>query len=196
MCPLGSEEKKILLGIARKAIALTFTEGRQLEIAAPEGALAARGGAFVTLRKRGRLRGCIGRLSPEESLASVVAYCAAAAATEDPRFSRLRADEFGELEIEISVLSELQKAQPEQVEAGMHGLVISRNGHRGVLLPQVAREHSWSRERFLEETCHKGGLNPDAWKEPETEVEIFTAETFSEADFPAGHPESTGATEK
>ena len=196
MCPPGSQEKKTLLGIARKAIVLVLTEGRQLEVAVPEGELAARGGAFVTLRKRGRLRGCIGRLSSPESLARIVAHCAAAAATEDPRFSRLRVDELGELEIEISVLSEVQSTQPEQVEAGLHGLVVSRNGRRGVLLPQVAREHQWSRERFLEETCRKAGLNPDAWKEPETQVEFFTAETFSEADFSSGGQENTDLAEK
>lgn len=200
MCRLGSplrnEEKQTLLDIARKAIALIVTEGRQLKVAALQGALAVPTGAFVTLRKQRRLRGCIGRLSPLESLADVVAYCAAAAATEDPRFSRLVGDELPELEIEISVLSGVQRARPEDVEAGLHGLVITREGRRGVLLPQVAREHRWPVERFLEETCRKAGLDANAWKDPETRVEIFTAETFSEADFPAAHEENAGAPEK
>ncbi len=196
MCPLASEEKKALLDIARKAIALAVTERRQLEVATPHGALAAGAGAFVTLHKGQRLRGCIGRLFATDPLANVVAQCAVGAATEDPRFSPLRADELGELGIEISVLSEVHGARPEQVEAGTHGLVISRNGHRGVLLPQVAREHHWSRERFLEETCRKAGLSPDAWKEPETQLEIFTAETFSEADFQGARPRGAGAAEK
>lgn len=200
MCRLGSplrnEEKQTLLDIARKAIALIVTEGRQLKVAALPGALAVPTGAFVTLRKQRRLRGCIGRLSPLESLADVVAYCAAAAATEDPRFSRLVGDELPELEIEISVLSGVQRARPEDVEAGLHGLVITREGRRGVLLPQVAREHRWPVERFLEETCRKAGLDANAWKDPETRVEIFTAETFSEADFPAAHEENAGAPEK
>lgn len=200
MCRLGSplrnEEKQTLLDIARKAIALIVTEGRQLEVTATQGALAVPTGAFVTLRKQRRLRGCIGRLSPLESLADVVAYCAAAAATEDPRFSRLVGDELPELEIEISVLSGVQRARPEDVEAGLHGLVITREGRRGVLLPQVAREHRWPVERFLEETCRKAGLDANAWKDPETRVEIFTAETFSEADFPAAHEENAGAPEK
>jgi len=200
MCPLGSslrnEEKKTLLDIARKAIALIVTEGRQLEVAALQGALAVPSGAFVTLRKQRGLCGCIGRLSPLESLANVVAHCAAAAATEDPRFSRVLGHELAELEIEISVLSAVQTAQPEDVEAGLHGLVISRNGRRGVLLPQVAREHRWPVERFLEETCRKAGLDANAWKDPETQVEIFTAETFSEADFPVVGAENAGTTEK
>jgi len=200
MCPLGStlrnEEKKTLLDIARKAIALIVTEGRQLEVAALQGALAAPGGAFVTLRKQRRLCGCIGRLWALESLANVVVHCAAAAATEDRRFSRLRGDELAELEIEISVLSAVQRTRPEHVEAGLHWLVISRNGRRGVLLPQVAREHRWPVERFLEETCRKAGLDVNAWKDPGTQVEIFTAETFSEVDFSGALPESAGATEK
>ncbi|HLJ40148.1 MAG TPA: AmmeMemoRadiSam system protein A [Candidatus Acidoferrales bacterium] len=200
MCPLGSslrnEEKKTLLDIARKAIALIVTEGRQLEVAALQGALAVPSGAFVTLRKQRGLCGCIGRLSPLESLANVVAHCAAAAATEDPRFSRVLGHELAELEIEISVLSAVQTAQPEDVEAGLHGLVISRNGRRGVLLPQVAREHRWPVERFLEETCRKAGLDANAWKDPETQVEIFTAETFSEAHFPAAGAENTSTAEK
>jgi len=200
MCPLDSslrnEEKRNLLDIARKAIVLIVTEGRQLEVAASQGALAASSGAFVTLRKQRRLCGCIGRLLPRESLANVVAYCAAAAATEDPRFSRLIGDELAEVDIEISVLSPVQTAQPEDVEAGLHGLVITSNERRGVLLPQVAREHKWSRERFLEETCRKAGLDANAWKDPETQVEIFTAETFSEADFPVVLAENADTTEK
>lgn len=200
MCPHGSalrnEEKKTLLDIARKAIALIIAEGRQLEVAALQGSLAVPGGAFVTLRKQRRLCGCIGRLWALESLANVVAHCAAAAATEDPRFSRLRGDELAEVEIEISVLSAVQRTRPEHVEAGFHGLVISRNGHRGVLLPQVAREHRWPVERFLEETCRKAGLDANAWKEPGTQVEIFTAETFSEVDFPAALAENAGTAEK
>lgn len=196
MSPLGSEEKKSLLDIARKAIALILNEGRQLEVAPLPGALAAPSGAFVTLRKQRRLCGCIGRLSPLESLASVVAHCAAAAATEDPRFSRLRGSELAALEIEISVLSAVQTARPEHVEAGVHGVVISRNGQRGVLLPQVAREHQWSRERFLEETCRKAGLRADAWKDSQTQVEIFTAETFSEEDFSGAWAENPGTGDK
>jgi uncharacterized protein (TIGR00296 family) len=105
-------------------------------------------------------------------------------------------DELAELEIEISVLSGVQRAQPEDVEAGLHGLVITRDERRGVLLPQVAREHRWPVERFLEETCRKAGLDANAWKDPGTQVEIFTAETFSEADFPAAPAENAGAAEK
>lgn len=198
MCPLRSlllsslrsKDKETLLALARNAISLMLSEGRLLEVIAPEGELAICRGAFVTIHKRGRLCGCIGRLSSLDSLAHVVAHSAVAAATEDPRFSRLRADELGDIEIEISVLSALQTARDGEVAAGLHGLAISRNGRRGVLLPQVAREHKWPRERFLEETCRKAGLAPDAWRDPETQIEIFTAETFSESDFFADEPKA------
>lgn len=185
MSPLRSEEKRALLDIARNSVFLIVTEQRELRVPSPVGALAGPAGAFVMLRQRGRLRGCIGRMEPAESLAGVVAQCAASAAKEDPRFYPLQPHELRELEIEISVLSALEIATPEQVEPGRHGLMISRGWQRGVLLPQVAIEHRWTRVRFLEETCAKGGLEPDAWKHPETRIEVFTAEVFSESDLRA-----------
>lgn len=183
MSPLRSEEKRALLEMARQSISRIVEEQREMPVSSPEGELARPSGAFVTLRLRGRLRGCIGKMESEEPLADVVSHCAAAAATEDPRFSPLQRDELRELEIEISVLSPLEIARPEQVEPGKHGLLISRGYLRGVLLPQVATEHRWTRERFLEETCIKGGLGPEAWKDAETSIEIFTAEIFSESEF-------------
>jgi len=120
-----------------------------------------------------------------EPLARVVAECAVAAALEDPRFSQLRPPDLGELQIELSVLSAPKRVAPEEVQPGVHGLVISLGEKRGVLLPQVATQYRWTRERFLEETCEKAGLAPAAWKSPETHIEVFTAEVFSEADFAA-----------
>jgi uncharacterized protein len=181
MSPLRNEEKRALLEIARRAVSLIVTEQRELRVSSPAGSLALSSGAFVTLRQRGRLRGCIGRMESDDPLADVVAQCAAAAAKEDPRFSPLEAHELADLEIEISVLSQLELARPEHIEPGKHGLMISRGWLRGVLLPQVAIEHRWTRERFLEETCRKGGLDPEAWKDSETQIEIFTAEVFSES---------------
>lgn len=86
------------------------------------------------------------------------------------------------MQIELSVLSLPKRVALEEVQPGVHGVVISRGEKRGVLLPQVAREHRWTRERFLEETCEKAGLASAAWKSPETHIEVFTAEVFSEAD--------------
>ncbi|HEV2489738.1 MAG TPA: AmmeMemoRadiSam system protein A [Candidatus Acidoferrales bacterium] len=182
MSPLRSEEKRALLDIARKAISILLTERRALRVSSPAGNLAIPAGAFVTLHRRGRLRGCIGRIEAVEPLADVVAHCAAAAAEEDPRFFPLQADELAELEIEISVLSLLEAAKPASVEPGRHGLVVSKGLRRGVLLPQVAVQYNWTRERFLEETCRKGGLEADAWTHPGTRIEVFTAEVFSETE--------------
>lgn len=185
MSPLHNLEKRALLDIARRALSLIITERRELWVPSPAGNLARPAGAFVTLHLRGRLRGCIGRMESLDPLADVVAQCAAAAATEDPRFSPLQAHELMDLAVEISVLSALEIARPEQIEPGKHGLLISRGVLKGVLLPQVATQFRWTRERFLEETCRKGGLEPEAWMHPDTRIEIFTAEVFSESDVPA-----------
>ncbi|MFZ0640997.1 MAG: AmmeMemoRadiSam system protein A [Candidatus Acidiferrales bacterium] len=187
MFPLRNDEKHSLLQIARRAIESALTHGAAPDVSAPTGNLAALRGAFVTLRRRGRLCGCIGRVASVDPLAIVVAECAVAAATGDPRFPRLEAGDLRELQIELSVLSCARRATPEEVQPGIHGLVISqgdqsRADRRGILLPQVAAEHRWSRDRFLEETCQKAGLAADAWQSPDTRIEIFTAEVFSEAD--------------
>ncbi len=183
MSQLPSEDRRALLELARRAIVEAVRSGRRLEVPIPTGRLAECAGAFVTLRWRGRLRGCIGQVEPTEPLASTVARCAVAAAQEDPRFDPASPEELPELEIEISVLSLLEPIRPEEVEVGKHGLLVSRAGLRGLLLPQVATEYGWSRERFLEETCAKAGLDRGAWKDPATRMEAFTAEVFAEADF-------------
>jgi AmmeMemoRadiSam system protein A len=142
--------------------------------------LARRAGAFVTLHRLGRLRGCIGHIEATEPLAETVIRCAVSAALHDPRFDPTSREEIPDLEIEISILTPPEIARPEEIEIGRHGLLISRGWQRGLLLPQVAVEHGLSRERFLEETCRKAALAPDAWKEPETEIRVFTCEVFSE----------------
>lgn len=193
MSPLPDEQRRALLKIARGAIHQATFEGRTSEIPPMTGNLGEPGAAFVTLRRRGRLRGCIGQVARVEPLAQVVSRCAAAAAREDPRFSPVRPAELEEIEIEISVLSPLvavpAEKVAEQVEVGRHGLAVSRGEMRGVLLPQVAEEFHFSRERFLEEACRKGGLGPGAWKDGSACVEVFTAEIFSEADFYPGPAE-------
>ena len=95
----------------------------------------------------------------------------------------MRPEELADLEIELSILSPLEPIQTEAIEVGRHGLLVVRDQCRGVLLPQVATEYGWTRERFLEETCIKAGLLPDAWKDPATQVLAFTAEVFSEPEF-------------
>jgi AmmeMemoRadiSam system protein A len=118
---------------------------------------------------------------PQSTLSRTVAETAVAAAFDDPRFAPLQMEEYPRLEYEISVLSPLQPIDAEDVEVGKHGLVITYGSRRGLLLPQVATEHKWSREKFLEQTCVKAGLPPDAW-EHGAKVEAFTAEIFKDKD--------------
>jgi AmmeMemoRadiSam system protein A len=179
MSPLGSRERGLLLDIARTALRNAVDEHRDPCSPPALGILGQPAGAFVTLRRNGELRGCVGQIEAAEPLAGVVAHAAVSAGLEDPRFSPVAPGELGSLEIEISVLSPLQSIRPEEIEIGKHGLVVTRGRSRGVLLPQVAVEHRLSVERFLQETCRKGGLERNAWKLPETRIQGFTAEIFS-----------------
>jgi len=186
MCPLTDPEKRSLLFIARKSIESALTRSAPPFMNSLSDSLAAARGAFVTLHHRGHLHGCIGRVMTLDPLATVVAECAAGAATQDPRFAPLQPQDLQETEIEISVLSQpRQIATPEEIEIGVHGLLITRGRNSGILLPQVAPRYKWSPEHFLDQTCRKAGLRPGHWKDPETHIEVFTAEIFSEADFPA-----------
>ncbi len=178
MLQLDESNRQRLLHLAR----LALEEGvRKRELAEmeeePEGALREFRGAFVTLWKAGRLRGCIGYVEAQKPLYQTVRECAIAAALRDPRFDPVIADELPALALEISVLSPLTDVAPDQVEVGLHGLMISRGPQRGLLLPQVAVEWKWDRERFLQETCLKAGLPPEAWRHG-ARIQAFTAEAF------------------
>ena len=188
MLSLADGEKQALLDVARRALELAVERGESLENLPHNVHLAQPAGAFVTLRQKKRLRGCIGRLESGDSLISVVAYCARAAASEDPRFRPVSESELSEIAIELSILSPLEDITLEQIEVGRHGLLVSTESHRGVLLPQVAIEFRWSAERFLEETCVKTGLDRTAWKQSGTRIQAFTAESFSELDFRRSSP--------
>jgi len=183
---LTDEEKKFLLKIARQTIETYAREGRKPELPSPDQVsenLRSKRGAFVTLHKKGMLRGCIGVFEGRGPLYQTVSEMAIASGWEDPRFPPLDESELKDIEIEISVLSPLRPAKPEEIEVGKHGIYITKGFYRGVLLPQVATEYGWDRETFLAQTCIKAGLNPDAWKEPDTKIEIFSADVFSEKDF-------------
>jgi AmmeMemoRadiSam system protein A len=185
MSSLAEREKQLLLQLARRALALGVAAGAgnksPLQDFPNEEFLQQPAGAFVTLHRRGRLRGCVGQLPGRDSLAEVVARCARSAALNDTRFDPVTSAELSEIEIEVSVLSALQDVPLEAIEAGKHGLVVSQGRQRGVLLPQVASQFHWPAQRFLEETCVKAGLEREAWKDPATRVQAFTAEVFSEA---------------
>jgi uncharacterized protein len=186
MSSLAEREKQLLLQIARSALTQAVEGKPPLRECVFEEILHQPAGAFVTLHRRKRLRGCVGQLPGRDALAEVVAHCARAAALHDSRFEPVAAVELSEIEVEVSVLSPLVDVTHETIEAGKHGLVVSQGRQRGVLLPQVAAEFRWQALRFLEETCVKAGLDRDAWKDSATRVQAFTAEVFSEADYPPG----------
>lgn len=174
------EERNLLLKLAHQAI-VTSLEHRELSLSPVPPHLTEPRGAFTTLYLRGELRGCVGHVYPIDSLHRTVAETARAAAFEDTRFWPVTLDEAAELEISLSVLSPLRPVQPEQVEVGRHGLLVSLHQHRGLLLPQVPIEHGWDRITFLEQTCRKAGLPPDAWQTG-AQIEVFTAEVFGDRD--------------
>lgn len=182
MSSLGNREKQLLLEVARRTLS-AVVELRESFVNPPQDMeFGESAGAFVTLRHRGRLRGCIGQLDSGRSLIELVAHCAKSAALEDPRFDAVRPDELGQIDIELSVLSLLEEIAPGRIEVGRHGLMVSRGWQRGVLLPQVAIECGWQAARFLEETCIKAGLGRNAWQEAGTKIHGFTAEVFRESD--------------
>ncbi len=177
---LSSDEKRALLVTAREAIASKLSQ-RQPAYPAVTETLKANCGAFVTLHKKNKLRGCIGYIVGTKPLVETVREMAVSSAFRDPRFSPLEKSEYRELEIEISVLSPLKKISDiDEIKVGEHGLVIKRGFQSGLLLPQVATEYGWDRDTFLTHTCHKAGLPGEAWKAPDTEIEIFSAIVFNE----------------
>jgi AmmeMemoRadiSam system protein A len=184
MSSLAERERQLLLQIARSALTLAVAGEPSLQEFPSGEILQLPAGAFVTLHRRGRLRGCVGQLPGRDALVAVVAHCARAAALDDSRFEPVTSAEVSEIEIEVSVLSALQDVTLEAIEAGKHGLVVSQGRQRGVLLPQVATQFNWGAQRFLEETCVKAGLERDAWRDPATRVQAFAAEVFSEAAVP------------
>jgi len=179
---LNQNQRKRLLEIARKSIETYLGSGKKLEVKEQDPALLKEMGAFVTLHKQGELRGCIGNLIGQEPLYLTIRDMAIEAAVSDPRFMPVELSELKDIEIEISVLSPMQRVNnPEEIQLGVHGVLIRRGFRSGVFLPQVATETGWSKEEFMSNLCaHKAGLSPDAWKDKSTEIHIFTAEVFSE----------------
>jgi len=180
---LSPEERKSLLAIARATIEEYIRTGSRPKVAPLTDRLRNKQGVFVTLRKHGELRGCIGYVEGVKPLYLAVQDMAISAATEDPRFPPVTASELKDIDIEITVLSPLRKIDsPDSVIVGKHGLVIRRGFYSGLLLPQVPVEQKWNREQFLAHTCLKAGLPPDAYKDPKSELYVFTGEVFGERD--------------
>ena len=173
------EERALLLRIARDAIA-AHVAGSPAAVHNVDGVLARLGGAFVTIHHHGDLRGCIGHIEATEPLGRIVASCAVAACSTDPRFPAVSAAELPEIDLELSLLGPLEPITgPADIEIGRHGLVVEQDWNRGLLLPQVATEWHWDAETLLAHTCQKAGLPRDAWKHG-AQLWRFDAEVFGE----------------
>jgi AmmeMemoRadiSam system protein A len=181
---MNDAQKKTLLKVAHDTIDALFNHRPIPKFQSDDAELNAASGCFVTLKNHGRLRGCIGQFISDEPLIELVAQMAKASATGDPRFlaNPITAVELKKLDIEISVLSPLRKTNdPLSLRLGIDGIYIKSGCTAGCFLPQVATETGWSKEEFLSYCCeHKAGLDPDAWRDPDTEVYLFTADVFGE----------------
>jgi len=178
---LNPTQQRKLLKLARDSLQKFLTTGHILAIEGTEERLLQPQGCFVTLKREGQLRGCIGHYGADRPLADNVQEMALAAAVQDPRFQPVAPDELDKISIEISVLSPLRKVHsPDEVQVGKHGVIVRQGDQQGVFLPQVATEMGWDRETFLTRLCsEKAGLPPDAWKHGAS-LWVFTAQVFSE----------------
>lgn len=181
---MNDEQKQLLLKVAKQSVTAAIT-GRPLhEVQADDPELSQERGCFVTLKNKEQLRGCIGTFEPDSPLIEMVAQMAVSSCRCDPRFldDCITIRELPELDIEISVLSPMQKTSNplNELQLGTHGIYIALGRRSGCFLPQVATETGWSKEEFLSYCCaHKAGLPPLAWKtNPAVEVYLFSAEVF------------------
>jgi AmmeMemoRadiSam system protein A len=179
---MDDSQKQTLLEVARDTVKAVVCGGPVSVPESDDAQLNAHCGCFVTLKNHGRLRGCIGQFTSEKPLIKLVVEMAKASATSDPRFfaDPITTTELDQIDIEISVLSPLKRAEePLSLRLGIDGIYIKKGCASGCFLPQVADETGWSKEEFLSYCCaHKAGLPADAWKDAGTEVYFFTAEVF------------------
>jgi AmmeMemoRadiSam system protein A len=184
---LADDEKRELLRIARATLREHSFSGRIPPGKPHRESLLAPAAVFVSLHTQGggQLRGCIGTVDAEKPLYRAIQEMAVAAATKDPRFAAVPADEVDDLEIEISVLGVERKVKsPSDIVIGRDGVRIDASGRRGLLLPQVASEAGWDAATLLAKTCAKAGLPEDAWKAGDAEVVAFGAQVFSDQTHP------------
>ncbi len=183
---MNDAQKHTLLKVARDTVEAVINHGVVEKPVSDDPELNVPGGCFVTLKNHDQLRGCIGQFTSDDPLIELVAEMARASASSDTRFwaNPITPVELNRLDIEISVLSPLKRTDdPLSLRLGIDGIYIKKGYTSGCFLPQVATETGWDKEEFLSYCCaHKAGLMPDAWRDPETQVFLFTAEIFG-ADF-------------
>lgn len=179
---LNEDQKERLLKLARDTLTTYVNTGRRLDITEDDSALNKEMGVFVTLHKRGMLRGCIGNIVGNKPLYMSVRDMAIQAGTQDPRFASVKPEELNEIDIEISVLSPLEKINnPDKIVMGKHGVIVRDGFRSGVYLPQVAAETGWSRDEFMDSLCaHKAGMAKSAWRNGGCDIYVFSAEVFGE----------------
>jgi AmmeMemoRadiSam system protein A len=179
---LTNEDKQALLRLARQTLNEYLGAGGLPETQTDSPALLERRAAFVTLwsRATGELRGCRGEAYPRVRLIDSVVQMAIAAATDDPRFPPVTAEEVPELRIEINALTPMKAIRPDEVVVGRHGLRIVSGGATGLLLPEVPVRYGWDREEYLRWVCKKAGLAPDAWQGEDVRLYCFESEAWGE----------------
>lgn len=181
--PLAAADKRQMLVLARETIrryldtsSVPLARGFSPSMDRPQG-------VFVTLRKRGELRGCIGQMVPDRPLRILVGRMALATAFEDTRFDKVRSNELKDIEIEISVLTPFKEVSgPGAIVVGRDGVLLQKDRRSAVFLPQVATEEHWTRDQMLENLCLKGGLDAGCWRAG-AKLSTFQADVFKEGDF-------------
>ena len=186
--PPTPSDKKLMLAVARETIrryldtqTVPLARGFSPSLDRPQG-------VFVTLKKHGELRGCIGQMTPDRPLRVLVGSMALAAAFQDQRFSKVRANELKDLEIEISVLTPFKEVPgPSAIVVGRDGVLLQKDRRSAVFLPQVATEEGWTRDQMLDNLCLKAGLTEGCWRIG-AKLSTFQADVFKEAPSRTGVP--------
>ncbi len=185
---LSNYDGELLVKTARKAVT-EYLKTRKKIILQEEfkSKFSYNSGVFVTLTRKGNLRGCIGFPTPEKKLYHSIIDAAIASATEDPRFSPVQYGEINDLSFEVTILTppeEVKVKNPQEymnkIKVGRDGLVVKWEFGSGLLLPQVPVEYKWNEEEFLNHTCEKAGAPPDCWKKKNTMILKFEGIIFRE----------------
>lgn len=185
---LSDSDGVLLIKIARMAVTEFLSNGKRMKLESEdEKKFSFNSGVFVTLNNADGLRGCIGFPMPDKKLSHGIIDAAIAAATEDPRFSPVKANELNDIVFEVTVLTppvEITVNDPmeylEKIKVGRDGLIISNSFSSGLLLPQVPVEYGWNVEEFLQHTCEKAGLEKDVWKNEKVKIEKFEGIVYKE----------------